>query len=542
MATSTTRAQDVILCHLCDRRPALLHCNPCQVNLCEECVGKHYMTSSSSNHEIVKYRERKFHLSFPNCKAHSCEKCTVKCQNCDVEVCLKCLSGAHNGHKIIEIKDIVDEKKKLVEKDSAYLKEDIIPKFEKADTELESKIAALNAKCDELEQSVTKHGLKWQRCIEEIVAKNKRDIAEMRGNGIKKLKEYQKEIKNNLARLNKIALENKKISQSMDVSDITRYESHIQKYLNISLQIDLELPAFASKDIDKGKLYQDFGKVKEPKIQTEPINRLDVSSALLDKAIKIASFHTGITPLNRIACVNTEEVWVTGKNLKTITRINVQGSVQETITSTCRNHPTDISVSNEGHLLYTDFENQIINDVHETTAQITTPRLWKPVGLCCTESGDVLVSMCTFNEEHYKIVRYEGQTIKQEIEKDDQGKPLYRGGKKMLFVTENNNGDICASDCNAKDIVVVNKAGKLRFRYKGQQTMKKQFYPIAIKTNSADRIIVEDGGNCCTHIINQDGQFLCSLDFCGKMSVDTIGRLWVGEYESGIVKIIKYTK
>ncbi|XP_062574235.1 uncharacterized protein LOC134236073 isoform X1 [Saccostrea cucullata] len=541
MATSTTKAQDVILCNLCDMRPTLLHCNPCQANLCEECVGKHYMTSSSSNHEIVKYRERKYHLSFPSCKAHNNEKCTVKCQNCDVDICLKCLSGAHNGHKIIEIKDIVDDKKRLLEKDTAYLKEDILPKFENADTELESKIIALNARCDELEQSVTKHGLKWQRFVEEIVAKNKKDIAEMRGNGIKKLKEYQNEIKNNLARLNKIALENKKISQTMDVNDITGYECNIQKYLNISLQIELELPAFVSRDIDQGEFFKEFGKLKEPKIQTVSIFRSDVSTELLDKVIEIASFHTGITELMRMACLNTEEVWVTGRN-KTITCINIQGSVQETISSKCPSFPDDIAISSGGHLLYTDTLNKVINDVHQTTAQIAAPKGWEPLALCCTQSGDVLVSMCTHDEEHYKIVHYECQKIKQEIEKDDKDKPLYKGGDNMLYVTKNNNGDICASDCNAGDVVVVDKAGKLRFRYKGQQTMKKQFEPSSIVTDSAGRIIIQDHGNSCTHIIDQDGQFLRSLDFCGPLSVDTLGRLWVGEYKSGIVKVIKYTK
>ncbi|XP_061196966.1 uncharacterized protein LOC133205219 [Saccostrea echinata] len=541
MATGTTKAQEVILCHYCDRRPALLHCNPCQVNLCEECVGKHYMTSSSSNHEVVKYRERKFHLSFPNCKAHSGEKCTVKCQNCDVEVCFKCLSGAHNGHRIIEIKDIVDDMKKLVEKDTAYLKDDIIPKFEKADTEIESKLATLNAKCDELEQSVTEHGQKWQRFIEEIVAKNKRDIAEMRGNGIKKSKEYQKEIKNVLASLNEISLQNKEISQSKNVGYITKYESNVQKYLKLPLHIELELPMFVSKDIDKGKLYHVFGKLKEPKIQTEPIYRLDVSNELLDKAVEISAFHTGITPLMRMACANTEEVWITGRN-KTITRFNIQGSVQETVTSTCLNYPGDISISKEGHLLYTDVVNKVIYDVHHTTAHITAPQGWKAGGLCCTQSGDLLVSMRTSNGEHYKIVRYESQTIKQEIEKDDQGNPLYKEGDKMLFVAENNNGDICASDCNGKDVVVVNKVGKLRFRYKGQQSMKKQFNPTSIVTDSAGRIIVKDIGNSCTHIIDQDGQFLRSLDFCGALSVDSLGRLWVGEYKSGNVTVIKYTE
>ncbi|XP_062585406.1 uncharacterized protein LOC134247084 [Saccostrea cucullata] len=240
----------------------------------------------------------------------------------------------------------------------------------------------------------------------------------------------------------------------------------------------------------------------------------------------------------RIACRNTEEVWVTGKN-KTITRINIQGSVQETVTF--QNNPCDISVSNEGYLLYIDRVNRVINDVHQTTAKFTTAQGWYPLGLCCTQSRDLLVSMCTHNYEHYKIVSYEGQTIKQEIEKDNKGKPLYKRGEMMLFVTENNNGDICASDCNGKKVVVVNKAGKLRFQYKGQKKMKKQFDPASIVTDFEARIIEKVYGNSCTHIIDQDGQFLRILAFCGALSLDTLGRLWVGDNDGGSVKVIKYT-
>ncbi|XP_061196332.1 uncharacterized protein LOC133204594 [Saccostrea echinata] len=191
-----------------------------------------------------------------------------------------------------------------------------------------------------------------------------------------------------------------------------------------------------------------------------------------------------------MACLDIENVWVTRKNKATITRFNILGTVQETVTATCWDHPSDISISKEGHLLYTNKVNKIVNDVQQTKPKITAPQGWVLLGLCFTQSDDLLISLQTNDKERYKIVRYEGQSIKQEIEKDDQGHPLYKGGGNMLFVAENNNGDICASDCNASIVTVVNKKGKLRFRYKGHQTMKKQFDPVSIVTDTADRILV----------------------------------------------------
>jgi hypothetical protein len=49
--------------------------------------------------------------------------------------------------------------------------------------------------------------------------------------------------------------------------------------------------------------------------------------------------------------------------------------------------------------------------------------------------------------------------------KDDHGNPIYQGGDFIVFVTENMNSDILASDENADAVVVVDRTGNIRFRY-----------------------------------------------------------------------------
>ncbi|XP_062583956.1 uncharacterized protein LOC134245711 [Saccostrea cucullata] len=209
-----------------------------------------------------------------------------------------------------------------------------------------------------------------------------------------------------------------------------------------------------------------------------------------------------------------------------------------------------MTVSRQGELIYSDSANRTVNIVRDgkTETLITTPRGWHPLELCCTRSGDILVSMCTTDNSHYKIVRYQGQRVTQEIDKDEHGDPIYQGGKYQVFVVENNNGDIVASDQNADTVVVVDRTGKVRFRYNDKPPGgKKSFYPSQIVTDSMGHIIVADYLNNCLHILDQNGQFLRCVDNCGLerpsgLSVDSEGRVWVGLFDSGEVKVIQYMK
>ena len=114
-------------------------------------------------------------------------------------------------------------------------------------------------------------------------------------------------------------------------------------------------------------------------------------------------------------------------------------------------------------------------------------------------------------------------------------------------MSENNNENICVSDTEANNVIVVEKTGRVLFRYDGRPARRKEaFGPMGIVTDAWSQIIVADYNNNCLHILDQDGQFLKCVDDCGLekpygLSVDSEGRLWV-ECESGKITVIQYLK
>ncbi|XP_062567632.1 E3 ubiquitin-protein ligase TRIM71-like [Saccostrea cucullata] len=557
-----TSAQDVMRCDLCETAVVQMHCDTCLVNLCTACVGKHMISDESKDHKVVKFQARKSTPLYPGCKSHSKQQCTMHCDQCDIPVCTKCLaSDQHLCHKLSEILQIVDEKKVKIFKEQTELKEKIYPTYQDIASDVQNRMSQLEKEYGDLSTAITKHGEDWHREIDKLVKKLKAEVDEMKNTQLQTLQKHLDEINKAMSEIkDKIDLVEIAINTN-DLSKLFKVTSNVNIYRSLPQKLVPTLSKFIPEKIQGEKLSKLFGTLSSSSLTSDKdgysMKTTQKSSEagssppvkqLLDEPETVTTIDTGYDRyLFNVACLSDEEIWTSGnENTMKLYSTN-QGSLLKSIRTKSRNNPTDIAVTKSGDLVYTDYGDRTVNIVKsEKIEEMIRLQNWRPCFVCSTSSGDLLVIMISDDYKQTKVVRYSGFTEKQTIQFDDKGKPLYSSGSYSRYITENRNLDICVSECEAKAVVVVNQAGKLRFRYTGHTPAPKNqtFYPRGIATDSQSHILTADCYNDCVHIIDQDGQFLCYID-CGLsepwgLCTDTNDNLFVAHWENRQVKKIKY--
>ncbi|XP_061178899.1 uncharacterized protein LOC133187512 [Saccostrea echinata] len=416
-------------------------------------------------------------------------------------------------------------------------------------------IANLDSNYEKLTAAVTKHGEECKRVINTIVDKMKADIEEIKIKHISILKKHLDEIKQIQHSIKETLLNLNRIEESNEVFMTMEYISKNTEFRRLPPKVQVSLPTFRPKTIDTDQFGKSFGSLAALSTTREEEGYrlkkpVSATKELLGEPELITTINTGSEKLLSVICFGEDEIWTRSRNVSDMKCFNMQGSLIKSIKTKSEKYPYDIAVAIDRGLLYSDWKTRSVNKVKNgQTEEVITLQDWVPSQLCVTSSGDLLVTMYSDDKTQAKAVRYSGSTVKQIIQFDEDGRPLYSGNNKIKYITENRNLDICVADCGTGAVVVVNQTGKLRFRYTGHPcaTKNKPFEPYGITTDSQSQILTADGDNNCIHILDQDGVFLRYIDNCDLkgpygLYIDKSDSLYVAECFSGNVKKIKYMK
>nr|XP_022297901.1 uncharacterized protein LOC111107156 [Crassostrea virginica] len=545
-------AQDVARCDLCKTAIAQSYCDFCHVNLCTPCIGEH-ITADYDKHKIVPILQRKSTLIYPKCETHQPKTCEYQCKDCNIFVCTHCFaSKQHKDHEFSKLKESFSEKKNHILKDREELEEHIVPTYEEIAIDLENQISNLDGEYKKLTTEISKQREEIHREIDNAINQMEVEIDEIKLKHHTILKKHLDEIKQLQSLMQQTLLALNEIEETNEVSKIINYSSKNEEFSKLPPKVHVLMPKFIPKQRNKEELCSLIGKLTplsttlEERVFSAKKPNTPVRE-LLDEPEVLNTIKTRHAKLCRVTCLNEEQIWTSGETFD-IKCLTIQGILQNTIQSKSGKPPNDITLDRDGALLYSGGRARTVYKVkNDQTEKIIKLQGWKPSKLCVTSSGDLLVTMYSDDETQSKVVRYSGSTAKQTIQFDEEGQPLYSGNNNIKYISENRNLDICVADCRAGAVVVVNQAGKLRFRYIGHPspTKNKPFEPRGITTDSQSRILTSDRDNNCIHIIDTDGQFLRYIDNCGLenplgLCVDSNDFLFVCEVYTGNVKKIRY--
>nr|XP_022305039.1 uncharacterized protein LOC111112036 isoform X1 [Crassostrea virginica] len=562
-------AQDVVRCALCRDAVAPLYCNVCHTHLCGDCVEKHF-SDKSKVHNVVPLEQFLSTLNYPKCSTHPAKQCELQCEQCDIPICTSCISsGKHIGHKQLEIFADFESKKEVLRRDLQELEKSIFPKYQ------ESAAIIKTQKTDQLKHSqkltteLNKQGEALHREIHTIIQRKQAEIDEMDRQHAAAIEKQEDETNKALHEIKQVIQDLKSLLDTSDVGLVSKYRSRIEEFRKLPHKLKISLPNLLLQKINREELLKQFGSLCSLSIETEeqgytvPSPGAESSPParpLLGVPRLITDIPTtGYDRLCNVSCLSDEEIWTSGYN-KIMKLYNLKGELLKSVQTKSGNVPLDIAVTRSGGLVYTGYNDRSINLVSGTQTlfsrlvsgtqiqTLITLRGWRPLGLCSTSSGDLLVIMTSDDGKQSKVVRYSGSTETQTIQYDDQGNPLYSSCYGSKYLSENRNLDICVADYGADAVVVVSAAGKLRFRYTGPpSTPRESFNPLGITTDSQANILTSDRPNHRIHILDQDGHFLRFLHNCGLQSpwglcVDSRDNVFVAEYYTGKVKKLQYYK
>lgn len=327
------------------------------------------------------------------------------------------------------------------------------------------------------------------------------------------------------------------------------------------LKVIVTLPCFSPNQINIDELYGQFGSLSAYPIVTEKQNAtrsdeefsLSIEKIFLDEPKSIKDINIMYYNAYNVSCKNDEEIWTYGDD-NSIKLYDLQGKMVRSTVNRFGFIPWDIVGNYGGDLVYTVHTNKSVNIVYEKNRYIVIREHgWIPLNTCSTLSGDLLVVMIKDEDKdedkdenkETKIVRYVYSKEEQIIQIDDLGQPLYSSGC-TKYISENKNRNVCVADYEASAVVVVNHAGKLKFRYTTSLSTKEElFKPSGINADSQCRILTVDSDNNCIHILDKDGQFLryidnCNLAFPWGICLDSKDNLFVVEIDRRKVKKIQY--
>ncbi|XP_022325290.2 uncharacterized protein LOC111125604 [Crassostrea virginica] len=542
----TYQGQEAVECGLC-QNPVSFFCRRCGVNLCDSCLPEHARVKSKFGHDVVDYAS-KDDDDVCLCDSHPENKCSAYCKECDVPICILCVSIKHRSHEISELQDKVEELLKEITKENDRL-QSFRHEMKTLLDHTTKQLSSLSTIYQKRKDEVTARGKEWHKQIDNHVKKLHQELDEAKKKNEAVLQKQKREFEETNGKLDEMNRKTTQLQKSKNVKEMQKFKPVIREQKTTKEFTQYRIPTFNECKIDENYMQTYFGYIEE--MQERKMSLLedksipDPDSGRKVKEVPSVSsvIDTGFPAdknnnrLYDMAVTDDLKVWMGGESSE-LKLFDLQGHLHRTVTITW--YGMFICMYNK-QVVYTDRSDNTVKKISDDDTVVTmfTTGDWKPKGITGSASGDLLVCLHTFDQS--KVVRYSSTgTVLQEIKYDSQGQPLYED---PFYIAGNVNGDVIVTDYKKRKVIVVDRLGIFRYTYSWKDN---DSFGLSVATDSVGHVYVTDFIGDKIHMLDRDGRFLRYIVPEGGIKrprgvcMVGDGEMIVGECLTGLAKRIKF--
>ncbi|XP_062572554.1 E3 ubiquitin-protein ligase TRIM71-like, partial [Saccostrea cucullata] len=479
--------QIAIACEDCVERKVDFLCS-CDKRICENCLGKH--KKANPHHFASAYSVGQVSTKI-GCEKHIGEICRLFCKDCCEPVCTICTKIEHREHNYEYLADRFASQRTVMEKELQKLEMEYRNKYLKLLSENEQTISEVPEKYSAIRQEVEIAGITLQKKVETKVKKLKMQIDAMEMDHLDCLTDNKTKLEKVIENIEESKSE---ISRQMaDPECLAAYQVKNYPFEHCPELMGRIPPELKQSENDCFNLEELLGmltsskkiitsKLHEEKHVGKDENKKSKAIILLEHANQMQKIVTVYSYIFDVMVTMNDTILVCGtyKIQKSLTIRSLDFSGEEIMSIPVQNQPKYLSQANDKTIFYTSDNKPGVHIIKNgTTETIAVDVSWKPKGLSCRNSGDIIVAE---HNEVDNIGRLSIYTSKGEVK---QSFGSENGLAKPSYVCENINSDICTSDEGKHMVFVFYSAGNLKNVYKGKsdKTEFTSFTPRGLATD-----------------------------------------------------------
>lgn len=483
------------------------------------------------------------------CKKHPNFRACIGCQKCDVPVCEKCLVGEHNGHNLIELEKLLQNRKEKLEQKLPTVRSELT-KFETALERVKRRQKEVSENIDTVKGEIECHFESATSAFEDFKRQLLNRVDLKTSTYLHLLKDQEKHLQTCIQKMLEYIVNFQNADLEKKISFILYSACSTDEFIpeNCPLSFKPGIVKYSKGCIEKSVMHKLSGYVFE---------KQDNATVLEKEAIQVIK----TINLNQADVLTLSSdsglYWVFLSNKNHFEKYNEKGICVEDIKvdlQNTRNKPFCIVENTGVHAIYRTETNKLSmlkNSQQKSFIDVAPLRI---TCLCLTRIGEILAGLVKLTKENYfGIARYslEGerkQFITQMMKKWER-EPILEGLVYRTYITENINGDICLSGETSltKVVNIIRSNGDHRYTYEGKEaSMSQPFLPRGICTNELGNILIADERNHGIHVLNKDGGFLTMLTIPDdpraspiSLCIDHHNNICIG-CADGKIKILKY--